>query len=278
MSFYRKKKCITIDKICSNYLGNDEEECTNKYIASDFINKCAFINNTCIDFQYKNCSDYRGTSKEICESIRPYYFEGIYDENQVDPNSRCVYYVDKGCKRESSKCFEATTENDCLNIKLSDSKKMCVFINNQCKEQYASCELYQTNEDTIDQSGCESIVFPLEKCVYTAPDTDGQKGTCTTRKRYSCEFKTELLNQFCSSIILTDKSKYCSFSNNVCSENTKYCLNVTEGATDEICNSLKVSYQTNKCVKNDDKCEEINSFGRKLYLGNLLLVLFWLLL
>ena len=283
--------CTTKSKICSDYLGNNEKECTDKFISSDYINKCSFINNKCIDFPYKYCSDYRGTNKEICESIRPYYYEGIYDENQIDPTSRCIYYEGKGCKRESNKCSSAKSEYDCFNLKLSDSNKMCFFINNQCIEQYSSCLNYQNNEPNIDKVGCESLVFPLEKCIYEPPATNGQKGTCTTKQKNCSEFKKELFNIACYGIILTDKSKYCSFSNNVCSENKKYCSDITEGATDEICNSAKVSYPTNECVRNGDKCEENivpyskpkaeeketeqkeNNSGSKIYLGNLLFVM-----
>ena len=52
---------------------------------------------------------------------------------------------------------------------------MCVFFNNQCKEQYLSCLKYQNNEPNIDQIGCESIVFPLKKCIYEPPVIAGQK-------------------------------------------------------------------------------------------------------
>ena len=65
----KDKDCITKTQIYSDYFGNNEKECTEKFISSDYINKCAFINNKCIDFPYKYCSDYKGTNKEICESF-----------------------------------------------------------------------------------------------------------------------------------------------------------------------------------------------------------------
>ena len=258
------KDCVERNKLCSEYLGIDEFECKNKYIGSDEYHSCNLINNKCVEVKkYKYCSDYKGTNKQECEAIQPYKL----DNNAViDLTSRCIFKENEGCIRQSLKCGDATNAEQCQAISNSypsDSKKNCAFINNQCKEQFKSCELYNS-EATIEKTICDSIVFGdilTDKCVYEAPASGQTKGTCTAGTKICSDLKIELFKSECTALELTDVTKTCEFSNNVCSDTKKYCseLSNESGLNNDKCNSAKVLAANHICVlkKDNSGCEEI---------------------
>ena len=258
------KDCDAIDKTCSEYLGDSETEC-KKYTASVNTRTCILENHKCVEKSIFNyCSDYRGTNKEECESIKPYYTEGVVG---LDPSSKCVY-TNEGCIKKSKECRESTSESECPTIIPTDENKQCVYIGNACTEQYKTCDLYYSEEDTIDKTICESILIKEDgytsdkyKCEYKAPASGQAKGTCTRIERSCSDFEPKLIRSLCNSIPLTDFTKRCVFndSNNSCSPEYKTCseLSTLSSATDEICKNGVPS--TNKiCVAKSDKsgCEE----------------------
>lgn len=259
----KDEDCTVTNKLCSDYLGNEEFECISKYFGSDDLHSCKFINNKCYDPSiYKYCSDYKGSNKLECESIQPYKYN---EENGIDSNSRCIFKENEGCIRQSYKCSDAKSESHCNSLSSiypTESKKKCVFINNQCKEQYKTCEDYAENEEVIDPHVCESMVVDdilINKCVYGAPAEEGEKGSCTTGNKICSDFKIELLNSQCITLTLLDHSKKCEFSNNICSDTKKNCDEMEAGSSNEICNSAIVSAKNHLCIKKQDNsgCEEI---------------------
>lgn len=261
---HQDKVCKLEQKLCSEYLGKIASECLD-YKASVDTKICAFENNKCVENSiYKYCSDYRGTNKEECESIKPYHID---TGATVDPSSKCVY-TNEGCVRKSKECGDATSETECSTIIPTNDKKQCVYINNKCIEQYKGCELYHDNEETISDTICESIIIndgthspSTHRCVYGAP-TSGAKGTCTTQTRTCIYFKPELIKSQCTSIELNDETKKCVYdsTNIICSANYKSCLELSTlaNANDDKCKNALTS--TNKsCVAKKDRsgCEEI---------------------
>ena len=268
------KTCKTETKLCSEYSGKSEVECST-YKASSDDKTCNIVNGKCIETLTLNyCSDYKGTNKEECESIQPHYNDGI-NNALVDSSSKCVFATE-GCIKESKKCGEAKTELECIYIIPSDNKKQCAFVNNACVEQYKTCQLYNDNEEVtkFSQAGCESIIFvetdyPFSKfkCKYTAPTTEGAKGTCQRVARTCSEFKAEFIKNQCINIDISDISKKCVFNSNdsTCSLIGKTCLELNSvtlsdpsADLEQICkNAATSSSQKNCSVKDDDAgCEE----------------------
>jgi len=259
------KECKKEQKLCSEYLGDSETECVKDYKASVDTKKCVLENHKCVEKSIFNyCSDYRGTNKEDCESIKPFFTD--VNSVEVDPSSKCVY-TNEGCIKKTKGCGEATTESECLLIIPEDTNKQCVYIGNSCIEQYKTCQLYYEKENTIDKTICESILIKETgyssaeyRCEYTAPATGQTKGTCTRKKRSCSDFEPKLIQSQCGSISLTDKTKKCVFDNNSCSPLYKTCseLSNLSGATDDLCKNGVTSSADKSCVAKSDKsgCEE----------------------
>jgi hypothetical protein len=135
-------------------------------------NKCVKKYPSKIDFYYYYfCSAYKGTNKEFCETIQPYIpststSSSRYHPVSSDYSAKCVY-GDYGCEKKQKKCEEASTEVECGYLSTEDTNKMFVFKSNKC-EQYVSCYLYETEENTINKETCESLIFSNTKCKFTA--------------------------------------------------------------------------------------------------------------
>ena len=267
--------CTIEGKTCVEYLGKNEFECSS-YQASSPDKVCGIVNGKCTEKSIINyCSDYRGNNKEECESIQPHYDFGTPSRSNVDPSAKCVYTTE-GCIKQNKKCTEATTELECPNIIPSDTDKQCIFINNKCVEQYKTCQLYHNKEETtnFNKEGCESILnselsYPSSKykCKYTAPTLGESRGSCTLEPRTCSEFKPELIKSQCTGISITDFSKKCVFNanNNSCSSKAKTCLELsnvagTQTNLDVVCNNAETSSSNKICKikENESGCEEID--------------------
>ena len=139
--FYTKDKyCEELKKLCSEAV--DEYSCNYESRSLNTNKKCFFENGKCVEKydgeDYHYCSEYIGTDKDICMSIKPYY----HDSYSIDYSSRCEYKNNE-CVRVSKKCEEAEDE-----ITPTDTNKKCVFTNNKCVEQYKTCEVYNGIDGT----------------------------------------------------------------------------------------------------------------------------------
>ena len=103
-------KCEKKTRLCSDYKkGQDSNFCTKAKDNNN--NECALYGDICRE-KYNNCEDYKGNSKEICESIFPK--ENTYSK-------KCVF-KEKQCISEPMKCSDTNDEDNCYDIILSDSK------------------------------------------------------------------------------------------------------------------------------------------------------------
>ena len=230
--------CLTQSKICSDY---DIDSC-GQYQLADRTKKCAWINNQCVT-RYVECSYYKGTNQEECETIIP----------MTDPyETKCVY-VEGICKSEKkTSCSDYKQGQEfshCFNIPLSNEKKYCTLNEkNECVEQYKECSDYKGNDKTI----CESnISYDLRKCSYDNGSCNVLKEGCSFYKNFlerdECEKNNEFLNY-----------KKCIFSDYQCIEKYKQCLDITNSATKEICENAPTSSGDKKCILNQNKCIEID--------------------
>lgn len=283
------RNCKTKPKLCSEYDGEDEEECSF-HRASDSRKKCIIENRKCIEKlmpeTYYHCSDYRGTDKEFCESIQPYDY---MNPSNPDHASRCVY-GNNGCENLLLNCGDLKTESECDEITPTNGITMCVFKGNKCVDQYISCQKYYDSENVIEEQTCKSIkvqsTYQTRKCVYEpATGGTGLKALCTEINRECRDFEVEFIKSQCTELQLTDQTKKCTFSNNVCSTVPKTCidLNNFSGATDEICEAAQTSSSDKICKLNYNKngCKEVNKpksskkkdNGGKLSFNKIILIL-----
>ena len=95
------KTCKKETKLCSEYTGKSEDECST-YKASSDDKTCSIANGKCIETLTLNyCSDYKGTNKEECESIQPHYNDGSKNE-KIDPSSKCVLFLKVASKNQKN--------------------------------------------------------------------------------------------------------------------------------------------------------------------------------
>lgn len=258
------KTCEMKKKDCSDYKGNMEDECKDKSIYSpldDTNYECAFIDNKCVEQPIQTntyCSDYRGTNKEICESIT------LADSTSY--SVKCIF-KDNICMKYETQCSDATSEKECYSIILkNNNKKHCVYINNQCQEQYRTCKNYfddVSDDDIINKTICENIVG--DKCEYTAPTISETKGNCESNNK-CVDFKVEYIQDQCLLKAPVDFTKKCVYSNKKCKKEAKTCLELSTfvgnpSDTDKESACKKAQASTNKeCALKVDKtgCKEID--------------------
>ena len=123
--------------------------------------------------------------------------------------------------------FIMTKFNACRAIYLASEDKNCIFLNDECKEQIADCELYTGKV----ASECESIIPKnnpfMTKCVYK----DNQ---CKTEEITSCEeFNPLLPKQFCNEIYFNNGVS-CELVNNECKSYYSSCSSYS-GNDQNIC-------------------------------------------
>ena len=264
--------CTEIKKTCSEYTGTSEYDCIKYFEASKTDHVCSLVNNKCIEQPkaINYCSDYRGTNKQECESIKP---SNEYIDSIGYP-SKCVYSEEEGCIKVILKCEDAKTYDECQIISPTNTNKQCAYVNNICQEQYKTCQLYQDTEDLIEKIPCESIIDKtttytnnLYQCKFKPPATTDGKGTCIATKRACADFKPDLVRDVCTvlSLPFEDKSKYCIFENDSCQLKTKTCLEMNNLNVLSInyCEVAATSSSSKKCKRKSDSsgCEEISQDG-----------------
>ena len=155
-------------------------------------------------------------------------------------------------------CEDAKNSYECSSITPTNSKKSCIYENEECKEQYKDCDSYNNNgEETVTKSVCESIILSSDsyKCVF-------KEGNTCEREKIDCsDITKEKYKQECSGISASSAEKKCSYSNSACSEISKSCLELSSvySATSAICSAASTSDPNSKvCVKKEQGigCEE----------------------
>jgi len=279
-------ECYEEDGTCNEYKGTDPYTCSYYYHSNDENKHCILVNGKCVEKEYYYyCSDYEGTNKDVCQSIIP-----------VNGGTKKCVYTNKGCQEQNKVCEDARDESECTNdLVLDSNKKQCVFINNACKEQFKDCETYN-KENSIEQEECESIILNYNsygsnsykyRCKYTAPTTNGGKGTCTQVERNCGDFDVELIRKQCSSITPTDYLKKCTYNSNdqSCSIKEKTCFEMSyySNPSEEYCNKFTASSSNKICVAGINGCIEVekeknsNNSSFELKLSQMVFILLYLL-
>lgn len=256
--FEEDSKCVQYPKECSDYTGDSKQICETNYQPLDTDYKCVFIDNKCVERpKYQYCSSYRQKDQSICESI---VLSDIYSTKCILQNGICT--------KVDIPCTDATNAEECSEIILKDNtKKHCVFYNNQCVEKYRSCSDYYGDVEKINKAICEGIID--EKCIFSNETEEQPKGNCKIDDNKNCtDFKVDVYSAGCISYTdtLDDKTKKCVYNSGICLTTAKYCLELTftdEEEEEDIkskCESAPTSGDNKKCTINSDGsgCKEID--------------------
>ena len=241
---YSNGKCDFSFKSCSSYTGKDSATCSS-IILSSIYKKCQLVNEICKEVD-KTCEEYNSSLSMTCSYLNPVNKKRcIYNDDNCETHyDNCADFttgVDKTkceanipsnsqhkCIWKNDACTEVKKEcNDysstyyyysCSSLSTSSTDKICVSTNNYyCKEQYKTCELYNTKETSKTKTDCEAI-------------------------NYYSDSKEEF-----------DNTKICSFSGSTCSTRDKTCEDITTGEYD--CESFKPSDTDKVCVYTNYQCK-----------------------
>ena len=230
-------QCEEVDKNCDDYLSGFPEDYCNKIILKDEKRRCRKIYSQCIE-DYKNCGDYSGKDKGICESIIP---EAVY--------SKCILEKDSKCVEIPFKCTEASTQEICENhAKPEDKQKTCIWDGAMCSENYKACEDYKGN----NKGTCEQIrPFNGKFCLL---DSTG----CKYYNKICSDVTTEEECRKIAKTGVSDPDKFvCDYDPSQspsCFENYKYCSDY-RGTYNRICTKIKPYDETGERVDVAYKCE-----------------------
>ena len=254
---YSSGTCSSRDKLCSDI--TDESNCENfKPKDTDLI--CIFDGGQCKS-QYKTCELYNQKAETKSESECTALH--IYINGKFDTSSECVYdSVNQICSTSKKPC-SSFTSSSCSSHIPNDSNKKCAFINNECVEQYKTCELYDTNAANKNSEDCQNI-----SPYYTDYDSLDNESRCVftdshcTRKSKDC---SEISGSTtCISHTLDDSNKRCIYDNGQCKEVYKSCsaYNSASNKNEAGCKGITVYYSygginyNKKCIYEEETCQE----------------------
>ena len=280
---------------CEDYdNGKDEEYCTRINLTGD--KRCIIKDSNCVE-QFIFCEGYEGKDKETCEAIIPYQ-DKTTSLKSLKATHKCVLDSNNKCIKKEKECKEAQSYEECKLI-IPPTNKNCIYLNDECKEQYKDCESYSNNDkEAVTESICNSIILDYTstgvqttKCKFIS----GNPNRCETQQKKCEDFKVEDYIDLCYDISLLSPGKKCVYSNSACTEISRTCLELSAvPVTEEICAAAPTSDSNSKIcgLKSDGTgCEEVEkevqenenkgtTFGicNRSLMFNLLFVIFWLLL
>ena len=298
----KTKKCKWNSSITPSECQDDVRVCEDKkYEASESIcsglpllqntgtTKCIYSRGICIE-AFKSCHGYYSSNDRIsCEggnSVNDGNGNMPLNDAQYDINYKCKYFSDD-CKAELRTCEEYKGNNAsiCEGLIASDSNKRCIYDENangnKCREEYKTCELYNSNKIEKKRKECEDIILleKGEKCVYIKEEDKCE----TIRHNYeTCDEYEGKDRKICESIVSPTDYIYCVLDkDSKCISRPPFCHEVIDDkdciyfakATD-INKKCAYNYNTLKCYEEYIKCEdyigkdysECNSI--RLYNGN----------
>ena len=240
-------ECLTRGKQCSDILNSYD---CKAFVPKDLNKECIYIKNHCKE-QYKTCELYDNNelykNKENCESIIMY--DNSYSYLYI--SKVCTFFEGK-CLARDKQCSDIFEKSECYRFTPKDSNKTCIFVENQCKEKYKTCKLYDENVANKNKEDCESISF----CTFYEGINGGR---CIEREQECSDNREE---NSCKYFIPIDTNKNCAYINNKCIEQYKTCEKYNSEAmikNKEECESIFLyddykSESTYKCVFKEDKC------------------------
>ena len=254
---YSSGTCSSRDKLCSDI--KDESNCENfKPKDTDLI--CIFDGGQCKS-QYKTCELYNEKAETKSESECTALH--IYINGKFDTSSECVYDSDSQICSTSKKPCSSFTSSSCSSHIPNDSNKKCAFINNECVEQYKTCELYDTYAANKNSQDCQNIspyrtgydsLDNESRCVFT-------DSHCTRKSKDCSEISGSTT---CIYHTLDDNNKRCIYDNGQCKEVYKSCsaYNFASNKNEAGCKGITV-YNYNgginyniKCIYEEETCQE----------------------
>ena len=254
---YSSGTCSSRDKLCSDI--KDESNCENfKPKDTDLI--CIFDGGQCKS-QYKTCELYNEKAETKSESECTALH--IYINGKFDTSSECVYDSDSQICSTSKKPCSSFTSSSCSSHIPNDSNKKCAFINNECVEQYKTCELYDTYAANKNSQDCQNIspyrtgydsLDNESRCVFT-------DSHCTRKSKDCSEISGSTT---CIYHTLDDNNKRCIYDNGQCKEVYKSCsaYNFASNKNEAGCKGITV-YDYNgginyniKCIYEEETCQE----------------------
>ena len=252
-------RCRSRQKTCEMATNKDECEIIAESGVSDpdkrvcdYVNYNSIGSSRCVE-NYKYCSDYRGTTQDICEKIKPYDESG----KNIDITSKCQYTTSNGCERVSKECTDAGNNPilcSLISHKIQDNNvQYCAFISNNCVNQYKTCESYTGD----DRSTCNRII-PQNYLTSGICDLNSSN-YCVNIKKECDLFNVDDYEYLCKNM------PNCTYSRGVCvkestpesCENVKFFIASDEN--EEVCKNIETESPNTICVLNAEKkgCEEI---------------------
>ena len=249
--------CQRYKKLCSEAISKDDCEAITRLSQTD-KKVCEYDKSSGKCFEnYKFCSDYTGTDPDICTNIKPYK---PGDPSTKETAYKCVYEDENvGCEKKLLDCSVAngksilcSTISELLKTK-SNNKKYCAYINDNCTEQYFTCEKYDKD---VEKKICESIIpndYLQNHCVIK---TENRVDKCVSEPNECKDFEVDDYEYQCLEI-----SPFCSYSDGICTQVEKNCSNITfltaKSDNEEYCELIDLSSENKTCVLSDDqlKCE-----------------------
>ena len=252
-------------KMCENSEEDefDEETCQLLQVTSPNKKICLFDESTkkCKEL-YITCSNINSESESIRQSECANIIPRNSADKEIDIYSECYYdSSEKKCKIKKKDCNELDEEY-CNSQVLDNTIKRCLYLNNECKELYKTCDNYNNdNTEGKTQAQCEEIV-PLEDPNYSKCYINEEDNNKCTKIKKAC---SGLSQEYCNNQKLENELKRCLYKENSCIEVYKTCDDYNndeenEDKSDEDCTNIELAddpyYKCYINTENENKCEK----------------------
>ena len=263
--------CKDVDKKCTDYTSLTPYRGCSTLKTSDDTKRICISSSSgigCIE-QYMTCELYNenesSKSKTACETIQ------IYSGGSFDDSKKCSFSSNT-CSTKDKSCEDISSIDGCYNFVPKDKDKICIYSDRECKEQYKTCELYNTKATSKNQADCLSLKIYSDTdgdfddskiCSYAGTTCSSRDKTCEDLEEEECEdFKPKDRDMICILSGGKCKSQYktCELYNNkVSSKNENDCLSLkiysdTDGDFDD---SQICTYSSGTCSSRDKLCSDI---------------------
>ena len=261
-------KCYEMFNECDDYnrqIETNRSGCES-IIPKDPNEKCIYITeeDKCIkksSIIEKECGDYTGNSKKICESI------------VLLPTSReyCILDKDSICKEKPLECSQAIDKIECLNIaKATDDNKRCAYKSDKCVEEYIRCEDFIDNTQSSTSSSGSSTCKGIKLYNGMICEQDSATGRCRSIYKYCSQADNEDECQLISKTGVSNPERKICFWGNYsensttsspgCKEIYKYCSDY-RGNNEHFCEQIKPYNDAGDEVEIKYKCKYEHGIG-----------------
>ena len=248
--YYSEGKCKTTFKSCEAYnpdSGFNDTTCTSIILADYQTTKCVVV----VEGTKKQCV----SKTKTCEETTDQHTCKLLDAGE---NKRCVFTNGK-CSAHHNYCTNAN-EGECNNNIPLDSAKKCEWVTD-CQELDRKCNQSITYIDqnvlNISPQYCYKLKVDdsNQVCVKDEQNCKAVDKSCANGNgdQAKCQEIKPLANY--GYYYKYDDLKYCSYSSDTCSEETKKCNQYIKGSGSISCEGLAAENPKKKCVYNSEKDE-----------------------